>query len=72
MAHKITGLNPDTAKIQKKLEEYLPRMNRGRIKFMVLFIVALLTRCTVGFYKLASILRSKDFIKSQTHTKIFC
>ena len=68
MAYKIKGLNPETAKIQKKFEKQLPKVNRGRIKFMVFFIVALLTKCTVGFYKLASVLLTGAKISSNLRT----
>ena len=68
MAYNIKGLNPETAKIQKKLEEHLLGVNRGRIKFMVFFIVALLTKCTVGFYKLASVLLTGAKISSNQRT----
>ncbi len=64
MAYKINGLNSETAKLQKKLEKQLPKVNMGRIKFIVFFIFALLTKCTVVFYKLASVFLTNSKILS--------
>ncbi len=64
MAHETNELNYEVAKLQKIIEKHFPNVNRGRIKFIALFIVALLMECTVVFYKLASVLLTSVKIDS--------
>ena len=59
MAYQVVGLTPTGTKLQKRIENSLPGCNKARVKFIVLFILALLTKCTVNFYKLSSVLLTK-------------
>lgn len=52
MAYQVVGLALTGPKLQKKIENSLPEWNKARVKFVVLFILALLTKCTVNFYNL--------------------